>query len=313
MLDAHPELCVANDTHFIPRAVRALLPGDRDVPDAMALQARGAELIEWACSYRRFPRLGLSDEAVGRAAHSHGYADFVGRLYEELASSRGVRFAAEKTPDYVRELPLLEALFPCARFVHIVRDGRDVALSLRSWANEKKGPGRLEFWQESPIAVAALWWRWQVSSGLAGAASIEPGKVLLVRYEDLVAEPEHTLREVTSFLELPFRREMLDYHVGRRRVGEGLDAKKAWLPPTAGLRDWRTQMQSEELELVECMAGTLLDELGYGRGSPQPSASSQGVASRLESCWQQERSRREAKRRRRAAASDETGVLHVVS
>ena len=69
----------------------------------------------------------------------------------------GKPLAGEKTPDYARNLPLLHSLFPWAKFVHLIRDGRNVALSTLEWANEGKGPGRIGLWQEEPVAVCSWW------------------------------------------------------------------------------------------------------------------------------------------------------------
>jgi len=119
------------------------------------------ELVERTLGYHRFPRLGLSETTVRQAAASAStYAQFVGNLYSEYARLHGKPLAGEKTPDYVRYLRLLHTLFPWARTVHIIRDGRDTALSILEWARGDKGPGRFALWQEDPIAVAALWWRW---------------------------------------------------------------------------------------------------------------------------------------------------------
>lgn len=65
------------------------------------------------------------------------------------------------------------------------------------------------------------------------------------------------------------------------RSEPGLDAKKAWLPITAGLRDWRTQMSAEHVERFEAVAGDLLDELGYPRAFPRTSAEAVGHAARM--------------------------------
>jgi hypothetical protein len=74
-----------------------------------------------------------------------------------------------------------------------------------------------------------------------------------VRYEDLVAGPRATVESLCLFLELPFAPETLAYHVGRQREEPGLSAKKAWLPPTRGLRDWRTQMSERDAAVFEAL------------------------------------------------------------
>lgn len=294
ILDAHPELAVANDTHFVPRCL--------EQHGAVAAALAGVEirltpaLIERVTSYHRFRRLGLDDAAVDRAAgRARTYSAFVGALYEELAARHGKHYGGEKTPDYVRRMPLLHALFPSSRFVHIVRDGRDVVLSVLGWANENKGPGKLALWRDEPVAVAALWWRWQVRSGRRAAARLGPDTCLELRYESLVADPEPIARELFAFLGLPFDRRALAFHEGRVRHDPALSAKKAWLPPTPGLRDWRTEMSEPDVDLFESLSGDLLDELGMERtgriATPE-------VARRAAVCrqwWNEEMERRAAR------------------
>ena len=60
---------------------------------------------------------------------------------------------------------------------------------------------------------------------------------------------------------------MLRYHEGRTRSKPGLSTKSAWLPVTGGLRDWRTQMEPDDVVRFESAAGDLLDELGYPRAA----------------------------------------------
>ena len=64
---------------------------------------------------------------------------------------------------------------------------------------------------------------------------------------------------------------MLKFHEGRIRTEPGLDAKNSWMPITAGLRDWHTQMPPADIERFEAAAGDLLIELGYPRAVPKPS------------------------------------------
>ena len=136
MLDHHPQLAVANDTHFIPKGVEKMIGGN-DPPLT-------PEHIEKVLGYRRFHRLGLSEAIVLKAAaKARTYGEFVSALYSEFGKLCGKQIAGEKTPDYVRHLPFLHALFPWVKTIHIIRDGRDVALSTLEWAREDKGPAGL--------------------------------------------------------------------------------------------------------------------------------------------------------------------------
>lgn len=284
MLDHHPQLAVANDIRFIPQIVEELKLG--------ANPPVTADLLACVRDNRHLPRLGLPEGALQKAAEqSRTYAELVGALYSEFAAARGKALAGEKSPDYVRRLPMLQALFPQSRFLHIIRDGRDVALSTIEWAREDKGPGRFKLWQKEPMAVCALWWRWLVSVGQKDGARLGAA-YREVSYEKLVAQPEESLRGLATFLELPFAPEMLTYHEGKIRDRPNLSAKSAWLPPTPGLRDWRAQMAERDLELFEVLAGDLLTALGYERRVNSPSSETIAVAERCQQWWDAEMQRR---------------------
>ena len=108
MLDHHPQLAVANDTHFIPQIVEELKLGANPLVTP--------ELLDCVRNNRRLPRLGLPEGALQQAAaQSQTFAELVGALYSEFAAVRGKALAGEKTPDYVRRLPMLQALFPQSR------------------------------------------------------------------------------------------------------------------------------------------------------------------------------------------------------
>jgi len=287
MLDHHPQLAVANDSHFIPRAIEEV-PIGVDPPLT-------PELVEWVRTYRRFYRLGLSDAAVDQAAtKAHTYREFVSALYTEYGRLRGKILAGEKTPNYDRYLPRLHSLFPWARTIHIIRDGRDVALSALEWARKDKGPGRFELWSEEPVAVCALWWRWHVSTGRWDGAVLESSRYCEVRYEALVRRPDAVLSRIVDFLDLPFSHQMVTFYEGKTRFKPGLSAKRAWLPPTPGLRDWRTQMNERDVELFEALAGDLLSTLGYERRFPAISLEIATLAERYRRKWEAEMTRRQA-------------------
>lgn len=259
MLDNHPKLAVTNDTHFIPRALDAPVTGDVELT---------TELVDRVVSYRRFPRLGVPEDVSRRlASHVGTYADFVSALYDEVALTLGKPLAGEKTPDYVRHMPLLKRLFPWAPFLHIFRDGRDVALSVMDWARDGKGPSKLPLWNEDPLGTAALWWRWQVITGRGDAGSLSDLQYVEIRYEALAAEPEPVLRSVAAFLHLEYSTDMAAFHEGRTIDDPALSAKKAWLPATPGLRDWRDTFGYRDLLWFEALAGDLLSELGYERAA----------------------------------------------
>lgn len=257
MLDAHPDMTIANDTHFVTRAAKTVLRLDPD-PDLTP------ELVEAVLGYRRFYRMGLEDQDVRQAAENcQKYSKFVSRLYDLRARAHGKTISGEKTPDFCKQIKKLHVLFPQAKFIHIVRDGRDTALSTLDWANESKGPGKLALWKTDPVGTCALWWQTQVSKGSLAGAELSPDRYFEVRYEDLVSDPEGRLKQLADFLEIEYSQDMSRFFVGKTRQKKGLSAKSAWIPPTKGLRDWRSQMSQEDVLLFQELAGEWLEKFGY--------------------------------------------------
>ena len=282
MLDNHPLLTIANDTHFITRAAKRVLR-----KDSQPLLTPG--LIAAVQSYRRFYRMGLDENDVKVAAENcPTYAEFTGRLYALRGQKKGKKLSGEKTPDYCRKMPLLHGLFPAARFVHIIRDGRDTALSTLNWANETKGPGKWPYWNEDPLATCALWWRWQAGMGERDGQKLGSRFYHRVKYEELVAEPEKELETIAAFLGISYSESMANYHAGKTRHKPGLSAKSAWLPPVKNLRDWRTEMSSEDINVFEGIAGDLLRESGYSCRGERPSAVVKSRVSRCLAWWDAE-------------------------
>jgi Sulfotransferase family len=278
IIDGHGEIAMLPETHWIPRVARAKrgIGTDGTVTD---------ELVEWLIAYRRFPRMKLDPDEV-RALLEPGqtYPEFVAALFDLFGAKRGKRLVAEKTPNYVAEIPALHALFPQARFVHIIRDGRDVCLSVLAW--ERKAADfaeRLRTWREDPLTTTALWWRAFVTLGHEDGWELGEDRYYELRYEALVADAERECRRLCDFLEVEYDERMVRFHEGKTKVDPTLSAKRAWLPITPGLRDWRTQMSRDDLEVFEAAAGDALEELGYQRVVLHPGAAARARVNRVAS------------------------------
>jgi hypothetical protein len=187
------------------------------------------------------------------------FEDVLRRLYELWALSVGKPRYGDKTPSYVLAMQELGDVFPEARFIHVIRDGRDVALSLLQLAHpdHPRTVGR----------TARQWADW-VRGGRAAGARLESGRYLEVHYEDLVTEPEIVLRSICDFIALEFSPLMLrPQDRGRSAVPE----HERWqhpnldLPPTPGLRNWREDMPPADVARFEAIAGRQLEAAGYER------------------------------------------------
>jgi hypothetical protein len=266
--DAHPALAVLPEQHWLPRYWEWRIGV---TPEGTVTR----DLLDMLLADRRFGALDLPFKRVVELVESgppKPYAQFVSELFDLYGQERGKQVVGEKTPKYVRHLPTLHSLWPGARVVHLVRDGRDVALSLLDWDKAERNAGRFPTWTEDPLTTTALYWEWNVRLGRQAAGLLGPGRYHEMRYEALVSDPEPECRRLCDFLDLDFDPAMLRFHEGHTRERPGLSAKKAWQPITPGLRSWREQMAPSDIDRFEAVAGPLLDELAYPRGADVVSA-----------------------------------------
>ena len=255
MFDSHPDLAVPPESYFVVPALRRASAyeagGTLDVENFLAdLRANP--------SFRRNWELPAAALAALRDDPPPDTAAALLRLYTAYAAERDKTRAADKTPQHILHVELLARSFPQARFVHLVRDGRNVVPSLLEVPH---GPTRF------PDGVE--YWRTRVLAGRRTGEQLGPERYREVRYEDLVADPEARLRELCEFLELAYDPAMLEYPA---RVGElvagtfdprhHLGISRA---PTSTVRDWRTTMTDHDVQLFEAIAGDALDAFGYER------------------------------------------------
>ena len=249
MLDRNPELAVPDESYFVPQlARRHRTPVD---PAAFLDDLRRLPtLVDW----------GLSPASVqARLRPGMTTDDAIAAVFAAYAAERGKARWGDKTPLYMQHLDLLERLFPDARFVHLIRDGRDAALSFLS----VQAGLMTEGWGHPRDAAGfACQWATEVASARELGARVGGQRYRELRYEALVADPEGELRTVCSFAGLEYDPAMLDY------VGQTDSARKAHQqrlnePPRQNVREWRTEMSESDRHAFEEVAGALLAELGY--------------------------------------------------
>jgi hypothetical protein len=270
MLDAHPELAIPPETHFIPKLAKAL----EETPAASETERRhrAHTLIT---DHRRWPDFGLdADELSERfaAAEPFDAGAAMRAFYGLYAEQHGKSRWGDKSPSYVRRMRKVQAVLPEARFVHLIRDGRDVALS------------QLEVHHGADEVTQAAG-DWVAGIEKARKASRRLDGYLELRYEDLVSEPEPLLRRVCELTELDFDPAMLDYHRdAEERMAETIrefdrgagggtaisaeqrgaqHANVSKPPQRERAGRWRREMSPEQVAAFEAEAGALLADLGY--------------------------------------------------
>jgi hypothetical protein len=247
LLRSHPGVTIAPESHFIPRFYRAY--GDPSSDE---------EAWRIARSILKTPRVALwqitaqPPDFVG----CRSFSEVTSRLFQIWARKEGKPRWGDKTPHYVRDIPLLLRLFPDAQVIHVIRDGRDVALS---WLRTQFEPRNLY--------MAARMWKEMVTRGRREGALSPDRSYMELRYETLLAQPEATMRGVCQFLNEHWNSAVLspsrlDVMLGKKnRAITSVALHGDIVLDNAG--KWRDGMALRQRTLFESVAGDLLSELDY--------------------------------------------------
>jgi hypothetical protein len=260
MLEQHPDLAIPPESYF-PISMRHR--------ERRYVTPRGFDLGRFGDDVLGNPRFRdwtLDDDDVRArlsGVHPIDYPEAIRRTFALYAERQGKPRYGDKTPWFILRIDELSDMFPEARFVHLVRDGRDVALSIREMS-----------WGPSRIPALAEFWAKRIRAGRRAGARLGDRRYLELRYEDLVEDPSRELKRVSDFLDLDFRDEMLDYP--ERAPSAVLPREREQhrhlsRTVTKGLRDWRTQMRPADVAVFEAVAGRELAACGYERTVTRPS------------------------------------------
>lgn len=261
ILNAHPEVAVPPESRFVVELYRG-----REVVDAETF-------LQELCDHKRYATWDLPIWLVRDELAAQGeiaYADAIRAAFRAYARAQAKPHWGDKTPRYVESIELLHRLFPEARFIHLIRDGRNVALS---YANVPFGP--------KTVARAASLWAKRVCAGYTFGRALGGDHYLEVLYEDLVEDTEGVTRDICRFVDLAYDPGMLDYV--ERAKGSVLPRASMYNPhvtekPRAGVRSWQDSMPPRDVEVFESVAGDVLSLLGYERRYPHPGPSAKIVA-----------------------------------
>ena len=263
MLDSHPDLAIPGETHFVPKLIKSAERSKQSADDY-------ADMI---IDHKRWGDFHLDANDLRsriRDLDRPNAADALRTFYMTYAEREGKARYGDKTPGYIQEMRRIERVLPEARFVHIIRDGRDVSLShmRMNW-----GPETFE--------QSARLWRNRIRRTRKMAKTTK--HYMEIHFEDLVQDTEGVLRRVCDFVELEFDPVMLDYH----ERAEGRLAEKARTLPRKNRPDqpaeariashklaneppradrigmWRERMTPEQVVEYEAIAGDMLTIMGY--------------------------------------------------
>jgi LPS sulfotransferase NodH len=231
--------------------------------DLKRIKNRKRMMHDWLQS-KAFQVSGLDRQTIEAKvlAGCKSASDFLRIVMEEIARRQGVDRWIDSTPTNVPHMLRIQRDFPDALFVHIIRDGRDVALSLdkRQWSRP------LPWDKDNGLLAAGLYWKWIVRKARKYGTKLG-SNYMEVRYEDLVENPEEALARVGKFLQHD-----LDYNrIQQASIGS---VKNPLTSFNEDLRDgtfspvgrWKVKFSPQQLAWFEALVGDYLQELGYALG-----------------------------------------------
>ncbi len=204
-------------------------------------------------------KVDFDEAAIVEAIRPGHYADLVNAFHLAAARAEGKEAWVNMDISTLFRFEDVVRLFPTARFVQIVRDGRDVALSFKGY----------RFGGLNALEVADRWSRATVTADRIGNA-LGPDRYLRIAYEDLVGMSEQTLDRLCDFMGEQFDPAMLDYAGDvSRKVPDA--TRDLWPvldrpPQTDKIARWTREMKPSERYVIEEAAGEALDRFGYERG-----------------------------------------------
>ena len=166
----------------------------------------------------------------------------------------------EKAPRNYRFLDRIAEWFDDCRVIHMIRDPRDVAVSMLT------GPMAARHDHGDAFEVG-LRWRDAIRKGIAARTQLGPRRYMELRYEDLTADPEGRIKQVCAFIDEPFEQSMLDYHKSatekmpssamdiHQRLKKKVDRKR--------VGRWRTEIPKRDVQIVEGLCAREMAEHGY--------------------------------------------------
>ncbi|HEY9549955.1 MAG TPA: sulfotransferase [Kiloniellaceae bacterium] len=192
--------------------------------------------------YRRNP-FDVTPALILARLRERSYAGVVYAIFECMAELQGCTRLGNKNPDYGLQFPLLHRLFPSqARYLCIVRDGRDVALSILKIR-----------WGLSSSYIAAKVWSDAMMALAAMQRQLGPDRLHVLSYENLLRRPQETLEGLRDFLGVPPEEAQI-----AAAVAELTQGRRA-----ANFDKWKQQMSRQDLRLFEGVAGAMLERHGY--------------------------------------------------
>ena len=237
---------------------------------SMSSRANREKIVATWLRSKGFRRTGLGREVfsprIENECRSGG--DFIRMVLDSVAHQQNAQRWAFYDPDNVLHFRRVKKDIPNALFVHIIRDGRDIALSLKKMGGFAPLPWDRN--ETSSLVATALYWKWMVRHGRA-CGQLYPADYIEIRYEDLITSPRETLGRLGHFIDHD-----LDYdRVQQAGLGSLSKTNSSFREEAAKEKDkinplgrWRERLSPANIAAIESTVGDCLEENRYQLSLP---------------------------------------------
>jgi hypothetical protein len=257
MLHNHPRLAIPYESHFITdyqgrESEYGDLNQDENLHQLIHDILNEELLLKWDHSF--------SQDEVYQRVKSRTLTGVFDAVYQSYANAKGKTRWGDKS-DYLDRMHLINQVFPDARFIHIIRDGRDVANSVLKMS-----------WGPKDIVQAAEWWHEHIRLGRCMGSILGAERYMEVRFEDLVSQPVEQLKRICAFLQEDYDPAMLEYHkssavaIPSDRKDQHYNADSP--PKTARIFAWKTEMSPAHVAIFNSIAAPSLKAMNYEIQAP---------------------------------------------
>jgi len=205
--------------------------------------------------------LSLKEAILSEPVHSFAQMCQIVIIYSSRTNPAGIKWVGNKNVTHAAFIPKFMALFPSVKYIHIVRDYR---ATVRSFL-------KVKFELNSPSLLA---YRWRyVNEQVLALKKQYPTRFYTLSYEKFVFAPEKYLKEICTFLEINYRKDLLnylDYHQEALHQLSDLAQQfhSSLLKPLAPKRsDWAKKLTQQQLQIIEYVAGATGEQMGYKKAA----------------------------------------------
>lgn len=260
ILNSHRDIAIPHPPHIMKNFFKLEplygdLNNDANFKKLISDVVRSVELHPYPWEIR------IDKEKILRDAKERNLINVFFCVYDQYLESTGKKMWGCKSTFMIYHVALIRRYYPKAKFIYMVRDGRDVAVSAKK-----------TIFNHYSVYYTAQLWKKEQEIGIYWLNKLPETEILLARYEDILSKPEATVKSICAFLGEPYQDSMLNFFDTREAKKSG-SISSAWKNTSQPIlknnfQKFSAELKKDEVDLFEAIAGQELDYFSYPLSNP---------------------------------------------